>query len=107
MYNFDIQFEYDSLKSEANLLKHGLSLEEAKILWQIPAVEVQARTFEEPRFMRIGKLNSNYYSCIYTFRGQVIRLISARPSSKNEKQLYEDVIRHEKIREKENRSEGV
>lgn len=107
MYNIDIQFEYDPLKSEANRLKHGLSLDEIKILWQVPAVEVQARTSDEPRFMRIGKIEGKYYSCVYTLRGRSVRLISGRASREDEKQLYEDIIRHEKNHEKENRSREI
>ena len=107
MYNLDIQFEYDPQKGEANRLKHGISLEEIKVLWQIPAVEVRARTSDEPRFMRIGKIEDKYYSCIYTLRGKTVRLISARRSSGDEKQIYEGVVRYEKKREKENSSEGI
>jgi len=35
-------FEYDAQKSAKNKVKHGISLEEAKALWSVPAVEIEA-----------------------------------------------------------------
>lgn len=40
----------------SNKSKHGISLEEAKKLWFVPAIEIQARTVGEQRFMIIGKI---------------------------------------------------
>lgn len=88
-----MKFEYDSKKSIANKVKHGLSLDEAKALWLSPFVEIQARTLEEPRFMLVGKINGRFYSCIYTMRDTVIRLISARCSRKSEEKIYYDHIK--------------
>lgn len=78
-----MKFEYDNHKSTANKAKHGISLEDAKDLWAVPAVELEAKTIDEPRYMIIGKINGKFYSCIYTIRGETIRLISARRSRKN------------------------
>ncbi len=92
-----MEFEYDAYKSEINKEKHGLSLEEAKHLWMSLAVELEARTEDEPRFLRIGRIGEKLYSCIYTQRGNKIRLISARRSRIEEEKLYK-----EKIEEKSN-----
>jgi uncharacterized DUF497 family protein len=44
--------------------------------------------------MIIGKLNTVFYSCIYTTRGEdVIRLISARRSRKSEEAIYYEYIK--------------
>lgn len=88
-----MKFAYDNNKSEKNKLKHGISLEEAKALWLVPAVELEARTSDEQRFMLIGKINGRFYSCIYTVREGVIRLISARRSRNNEEKIYHDKIK--------------
>lgn len=87
-----MNFEFDPEKSKVNQEKHGISLIEAEQLWQVPAIEIQAKTVDEPRYMIIGKLNEKCYSCIYTLRGDKIRLISARRSRKAEEQLYDDHI---------------
>lgn len=83
-----MKFEYDPEKSARNKRKHGVTLEEAKVLWSVPAVEITARTVDEPRQMLIGKVAGKFYSCIYTWRGQTIRLISARRSRPSEKAIY-------------------
>lgn len=93
-------FEFDPQKSAANRTKHGLTLQEAKELWSVTGVEVRARTEDEPRFLRIGKLKGKFYSCIYTVRHGVIRLISARRSRNEEEKIYTERIFDEKTSEK-------
>jgi len=89
-------FEYDPQKSRINLEKHGISLEEAKGLWFVPSVEVPAQArFDEQRFMLIGKLGDKVYSCIFAMRGEAIRLISARRSSKKEVKIYRGIVQKE------------
>lgn len=88
-----MKFEYDAKKSIINRSKHGISLEDAKELWSVPAVEVQAKTVDEPRFMIIGKVKGKFYSCIYTIRGEAIRLISARRSRKSEEKIYYEQVK--------------
>lgn len=97
-----MDFEYDPSKSQANREKHGVSLEEAKKIWGVPGVEVKAATIDEPRYLRVGKLEGKFYSCIYTVRGTKIRLISARRSRKEEEKIYEERIKDEQAVEKEN-----
>ena len=87
-----MQFESDPKKSAANKAKHGMALEEAQQLWSAPAVEVQARTMGEERWMLIGPLHGQCYSCIFTMRQGIIRLISARRSHPHEEQIYHDKI---------------
>lgn len=91
-----MEFEYDFQKSKLNFEKYGISLEEARNLWLIPFVQIPARVFDETRFMLIGKLKEKFYSCVFTVRGQKIRLISARRSRKEEESIY-----HENIQENE------
>lgn len=88
-----MRFEFDPQKSENNLKKHGISLEEAKELWLIPAVEIEARTVDEPRWMTIGMIKGKIYSCIYTKRGETLRLISARRSRNEEEAIYHEAVK--------------
>lgn len=87
-----MEFDYDSGKSAANLRKRGLSLDQARKLWEVPAVGVKARTVGEERLMIVGRLGESWYSCIYTMRGETIRLISARRSHREEVQLYREIV---------------
>lgn len=90
-----MEIEYNPEKAATNLRKHGLSLEQAKQLWEVPAVVVRARTVGEERFMIIGRMGSKLYSAIFTMRGETVRLISARRSHRKEEQIY-----HEAVQEK-------
>jgi uncharacterized DUF497 family protein len=88
-----MKFEFDHNKSQMNTAKHGISLEDAKKLWFVPGVEIEARTQGESRFMLVGQIKEKCYSCIFTKRGETIRLISARRSRKSEEDLYYDHIK--------------
>ena len=93
-----MKFEYDPQKSRLNLEKHGISLAQAAQLWTVSAVEVEARTLDEPRFIMIGRLEGKLYSCIFTKRGDVIRLISARRSREKEEKIYHEHTQQEKTK---------
>ena len=92
-------FEFDQEKSEANARKHGISLEDAARLWEGAHLEIAARTVDEPRFMAIGIIHGELYACIYTMRGESVRLISCRRARAKEAELYHDYF-------KEKSSEG-
>jgi uncharacterized DUF497 family protein len=87
-----MKFEYDGAKSEINKEKHGIDFEGAKALWYVLSVDVEARSIDEPRFMKIGKINQRFYSAIYTLRGEAVRLISVRRSRLDEEEIYNDCI---------------
>ena len=83
-------FEFDPKKSQVNLIKHGIDFEQAQKLWDDPmAVQVQARTSDELRFMVVGKIGGTHWSSIITYRAENIRVISVRRSRKKEVALYE------------------
>ncbi len=83
-----MQFEFDKTKSEANKHKHGIGLDEAMQIWQEAYLEVAARTVDEPRLMAIGVIQGKLYACIYTVRGDAVRLISCRRAREKEVSLY-------------------
>mgnify|MGYP001577841404 CR=1 FL=1 len=85
-----MEFEFDPIKSHANKVKHGIDFVSAQELWQdIDLLEIPARTEDEPRSMLIGRMGGRHWSAIVTYRGEIIRIISVRPSRKEEKELYE------------------
>ena len=85
-----MEFEFDEQKSRANKAKHGIDFVESQQLWQdASALEIPARTEDEPRCMVIGKIGGQHWSAIITQRGEKIRLISVRRSRKEEQALYE------------------
>ena len=85
-----MEFEFDTLKSRRNKLKHGLDFYEAQALWGDPHyLEVPARTQIEPRWLIIGRIAQVHYSAIVTYRDEKIRLISVRRARKEEVRIYE------------------
>ena len=87
-----MDFEFDHLKSAANLAKHGIDFLEAQSLWSDPdLLEVPARTTGEARFLVIGRIRQKHWSAVVTYRSPRIRLISVRRSRVDEVQLYEQL----------------
>ena len=85
-----ITFEFDDSKSQANLLKHGISFIDAQALWDDPSLlEIPAKTEDEPRYLIIGLIDGKCWSAVITYRDKNIRLISVRRSRTEEVALYE------------------
>lgn len=85
-----ITFEFDESKSQANLLKHGISFDDAQALWDDPRLlELPAKTEDEPRYLVIGLIYEKYWSAVITYRDTNIRIISVRRSRTEEIALYE------------------
>lgn len=87
-----MEFEYDHAKSAANKVKHGISFDEVRSLWDDSArLQIPARDTDEPRYMVIGLINNKHWSAVMTYRNNRIRLISVRRSRTEEVKLYESV----------------
>ena len=89
-----MRFEWDENKNQINQQKHGISFEEAQTVF----FDDYAILFDDPdhsigeeRFLIIG-VTENEKVCIvshcYKDKGNVIRIISARPATKKEKKTY-------------------
>ena len=85
-----MEFEFDPAKSMSNLVKHGISFNDAKQMWKDPrAVIIKAKQVVEPRWIAIACIEGKHWSAVFTYRGERIRLISARRSKTKEIALYE------------------
>ena len=85
-----MEFEFDPVKSMSNLVKHGIDFEDAKNLWRDPKVLiVKAKGITEPRWIAMARVEQKYWSAVFTFRGERIRIISVRRSREKEIALYE------------------
>ena len=83
-------FEFDDSKSESNLKKHGIDFVAARALWDdSELLEIPARTIDEPRFLNIGRIESDHWTAVVTYRNERIRIISVRRSRQEEVELYE------------------
>lgn len=86
-------FEWDVNKAATNLIKHGISFDEAKTVFDDPLfVDFYDpdHSDDEHRYIMIGmSLQSRLLLVAYTERGDVTRLISAREATRVERKAYE------------------
>lgn len=83
-------FEFDKRKSQTNKKKHGIGFDEAQTLWEDPDhVEIPAKTIDEERYLLIGMIADKFWSAIFTYRNDKVRIISVRRSRKEEVEIYE------------------
>jgi uncharacterized DUF497 family protein len=73
--------------------KHGVSFADACSVFNDPLAldsEERSLNYGEVRWRIVGMGNGRFLTVIYTGRSEVIRLISARKSTRAERREYED-----------------
>ena len=85
-------FEYDPIKSNANLEKHGIDFEEAQDLWLGEVLTLKSNLKGENRYKAIGRISGEYWMVCFTFRGLRRRIISARRATQKERAAYDRFI---------------
>ncbi len=86
-----MNFEWNPEKSRVNKMKHGVSFDEAVILWERNYLEVEniARSLTgETRNATLGWIGHEIYLAIWTWRENKLRLISVRKARKYEKEIF-------------------
>lgn len=89
----EIQFEWDEPKAKTNFRKHKVSFETACEVFFDPFIRVvdAGVVDREERAGVIGMtVNWRLLFVVYVERGDAIRLLSARPVEKTERELYEN-----------------
>lgn len=81
-------FEWNESKNEANLLKHGISFEDASDIFYEPVILYPSDRNNEERWVAIGASEAILIAVIFTRRANVIRIISARRARKYEERAY-------------------
>lgn len=91
-----MKIECDPVKARTNFLKHGVEFADAVGALDDPhAITIEDPDAEgEQRFVTIGlDLLGRVAVVVYAYRGENIRLISARKATKTETKFYERGIR--------------
>ena len=91
----NLRFEWDENKNEANKIKHGVSFQEAESVFDDKNAvyfDDKQHSIEEERFIVVG-LDTIFreLTVCHCYRGEndeIIRIISARKATKNEKDIY-------------------
>ena len=90
----NIEFAWDQRKARSNLLKHGVSFEEAQTVFldeNARLIDDPDHSQEEDRFVLLGysfQARCLIVSHCYRESDSVIRLISARRATAHEEKLY-------------------
>ncbi len=90
----NIEFAWDRRKAQSNLIKHGISFEEAQTVFldeNARLIDDPDHSTEEERFLLLGfsfQARCLIVSHCYRKTDSVIRLISARRATVQEEQVY-------------------
>ena len=93
LHSAAVEFEWDEDKARRNQLRHGLSFLEATELFASSAdylaIFDEDHSEDEDRFIAIGPIARGVIVVVHTEPAEeVIRIISARPATRREVELY-------------------
>lgn len=84
-----MQFEWDEAKRESNLAKHQIDFLLMRQLFDgRPIYTTTSHRGEEERQVSTGVIDGRFYTVVWVWRAEVIRLISARRSRDGEQRAY-------------------
>ncbi len=96
MYNFNMNFVWDEAKNSTNISKHGFDFADAHLIFDGPMLVIQdtREDYGEDRFIGIGLLLGLPVVIVYVedTENDVIRVISLRKATKNERKIYENKL---------------
>ncbi|MGH7093326.1 MAG: BrnT family toxin [Stellaceae bacterium] len=86
-----MEIEFDPLKDQINLVKHGISLTAAIDMDLDRAIVIEDRRFDygENRFLAYAPIDDRLHVLWFTMRGNVLRAIGLRRANRRERQKYE------------------
>ncbi len=87
-----MSYQWDKEKAAANVSKHGIDFADAVTTFSDDcAITLIDERFEEERFITIARdALGRVLVVVYTWRGNEIRLISARKAMRHERTQYEE-----------------
>ncbi len=81
-------FEWDPNKRLKNIEKHGVDFEDVVDMFFEPHLDEALNYPHEPRRKALGPVGGRLVAVIWTWRGTMIRIISARRARDNEQRAY-------------------
>ena len=87
-----MDFEWDSMKNQRNIEKHGIDFANAVRIFENPTFEVvdNRRAYGEKRVVAMGTVDDIILYVVYTTRGGNRRIISARRANRRERRTYRE-----------------
>lgn len=83
-------YEWDEKKAASNIAKHGVAFDAIYDFDWLTAVEVEDDRFDygEQRLVAIGWLRGVLHTVTFTWRGDMMRIISLRNADKRDQKYY-------------------
>jgi len=87
-----MKLEYDPVKEQLNLNKHGVSLARFVDLdWDKASITTDNRkSYDETRYIAAAELKDRLHITCFTLRGSIFRVISLRRANQREQRAYHD-----------------
>jgi len=87
-----MRYEWDEAKNRKNLAKHGLSFEDAGLLFSGPCVTFQDDRLDygEERLITLGLLAGRLVVIAHSPRDDGTRIISMRKGNRREQKIYQE-----------------
>ena len=84
--------EWDAAKEAVNFRKHGVGFAGAvSVFDDVFAITIPDKSSAEERFMTLGvDAFGRVIVVVYTWRGEAVRIISARKATRRERRQYEE-----------------
>ena len=86
-----MEFEWDEVKAAGNVVKHGVAFEIAIAVFRDRnriEIDVTRQIDREDRFKCVGLIGNRLFAVVFHWRGGICRIISARPTNKQEESIY-------------------
>jgi uncharacterized DUF497 family protein len=80
--------EWNEEKAAINRRKHGIDFDEAVEIFYGTSLLRRSDRNEEERWLAIGETEGRVVTIVFTWRGDAIRIISARRARRNERRAY-------------------
>jgi uncharacterized DUF497 family protein len=90
-----MEFEWDPDKDWQNVAKHGVPLHYATRVFLDPnriERKEDRRDYGEERRITLGTIDGRLFAVVYTWRGEMVRLISARKANDREQRQYDEAL---------------
>jgi uncharacterized DUF497 family protein len=85
-------FEWDESKRQTNLAKHHIDFRDAQRIFESAVFEKSETRQGEDRIVAIGLIEGIEIVVVYTIRGKLRRIISARRAHRDERQEYAEHV---------------
>jgi uncharacterized DUF497 family protein len=83
------RFDWDAEKRRSNAQKHGIDfIDAARCLKEGPRLDLESNRGGEFRTLAICPMNAKLIAVVFTMRGEICRIISARAARDDEQRKY-------------------